>query len=519
MKKQIFKRDSVLLAFTFISAFASAVFYANRISYVFVNTAVFSGFAELLLTLSVISSIGLLVLYILKAYNIKVREKPCSDRGVFLFFAVLFEIAAVLFTVADIAFTIGAGAETSPVILKMILKTLPVFVSFCAAAFLLFIFPKIKKDVFKKIIAAVISLGILTGAFYILFPFFNYKIVSDPMVIDAGDTYSVVFATNAKGTGYVEYTYEGEDYKLYDEAAGRIKGSSKIHTVKVPKEHLTNNSYKIGSARVIEELSYGGRSGKTVESEEYNFKVNTGSTQTFLTISDWHTRLQKAYDAVSYTGAYDGVILLGDGVPGLMFDDEIIDYIIRFGGAVTGGEKPVIYVRGNHETRGGMAAELPGILGLDSMYYTLSSGDYEFIVLDSGEDKKDDHPEYGSMVNYEEYRKSMISWLDNIAEEYEDLYANKKCIALVHSSDICIEEDLKERGFSALNKLNASQIISGHTHTCEFFEENGINIYLDGGHNNGVFTASKLTLNEKGYILEAWNDSGEKVFEKALSWK
>lgn len=517
MKKQIFKNDSVLLTFTFLSAFAAAVFYANRISYVFVDTTVFSGFAEILLTLSVISALGLLILYALKAYDIKFKEKPCSESRIFSFFAILLEFATVIFLIADTAFTIGAGVETSPLLLKMFLKSLPAFISFCAVTFLLFVFPKIKKNTCKKIIAAALSLAVLTGTLYILFPYCNYKIVSDPMVIDTGDSYSVVFATNASGTGYVTYSYDGEDCKLYDEAAGRIKGSSKIHTVSVPKEHLSNNSYKIGSTRVLEELSYGGRSGKTIESEEYTLKVNTGKDQTFLTVSDWHTRLNIAYDAISYAGNYDSIILLGDAVPGLMFPEEIIDYIIKFGGNVSKGEKPIIYVRGNHETRGGMAAELPDILGLDSMYYTLSFGDYELIVLDSGEDKKDDHPEYGNMVNYEAYRKSMIKWLEETAQANES--ENKKRITLVHEYNICIEEDLKNKAYEALKKLNVNQIISGHSHTCEFFEEKGMEIYLDGGHNQGVFIASKLTLSEKGYNIEAWNNSGKKVFEKALSWQ
>ena len=41
------------------------------------------------------------------------------------------------------------------------------------------------------------------------------------MVIDNGTEYAVVFATNDKGTGYVQYEYEGESYTVYDQNGGR----------------------------------------------------------------------------------------------------------------------------------------------------------------------------------------------------------------------------------------------------------------------------------------------------------
>lgn len=102
------------------------------------------------------------------------------------------------------------------------------------------------------------------------------------MVIDSGeDYYSVVFATNDEGTGYVEYEFGGDTVRLYDEAMGRIKGDSKIHTVKVPKEELDGNTYRVGSKRVVEAYSYGSYTGKEVVSQNYTLtrptaRINNG---------------------------------------------------------------------------------------------------------------------------------------------------------------------------------------------------------------------------------------------------
>lgn len=80
--------------------------------------------------------------------------------------------------------------------------------------------------------------------------------------------------------------------------------------------------------------------------------------------------------------------------------------LVGFGGDISGGEKPVIYVRGNHETRGAFASELPEYLGLESLYYFTRYGDYSFLVLNSNEDKEDTHEEYGSMNDYSLYRRT-----------------------------------------------------------------------------------------------------------------
>ena len=40
------------------------------------------------------------------------------------------------------------------------------------------------------------------------------------------------------GTGYVDYTYDGKDYRVYDEEAGVVRTDDYMHTVSVPVEHL-----------------------------------------------------------------------------------------------------------------------------------------------------------------------------------------------------------------------------------------------------------------------------------------
>ena len=124
--------------------------------------------------------------------------------------------------------------------------------------------------------------------------------------------------------------------------------------------------------------------------------------------------LKTAYAAIEYVGDYDAVILMGDATPGVDYEEEVVKNIVEFAGKLSEGSMPVLYTRGNHETRGEYANKLADALGLDKFYYTADMGNYSFIVLDSGEDKDDSHAEYGGMTDYNTYRADMIEWLKGV---------------------------------------------------------------------------------------------------------
>ncbi len=511
-RKTKWTETPTLFIFSVLSACTAFVLYAFRLNYIYIDTAVFNGLSATLLGLNIFSAVLLFGLFILKAYEVRCKGVPVHTTKAFRIFTKLGIILTCVLCIYVIGNLCSAGTEFLAILQSNLKAGILPFAAILCILLLLWGYPLIKSKKLQRAISLIIAVAIILVSVSTLLPCTPYKFLSDPMVIDNGTSYAVVFATSDTGSGFVEYTYQGESYKAYDETAGWIKGSSKIHTVQIPKEHLNGNTYHVGSVRILEERSYGSKSGKTILSKDYTFTAPNKETQTYLTISDWHLRLEKAYAAIGYVGAYDGVILLGDAVPGLSYEDDVVKNIVVFGGNVSKGTMPVIYVRGNHETRGGYAAKLPDYLGMDSFYYTTTYGDYNFLILDSGEDKKDSHPEYGGMVNYGEYRKDMVSWLGTLPQ------SDKKTITLVHDSDICIEDDLRAAAQTELKRLNATNILSGHYHICEFKQENGFNIYTDGGHKKGTYIASKLTLGKGGYRLEAWNNSGEQVFQKDLAW-
>lgn len=526
MKNFTINKLNVLLppALTTISILSIMIFYSMRFTWVFIdNTLGISGFAFGLMIVFILNAIMCAILtYSDVCTGASKGKKNTAPRTIILILGVLLTLLS--FIVAGV-YTITIGVKESSYVTQLYFqKELFRGAFFIIIPFALLFLPKFSKKNRTRITSIILVFVIISGIFT-LFPITPYEITSSPTVFDNGKEYSVVFSTNKPGTGYVEYSYKGKDYKVYDESNGRLNCDSLIHSINIPYEHLRNNTYTIGSTHIIEEYSYGSRQGKEITSREYTFQHKEDKNLSYLVISDWHTELEMAYKAISYTGDFDGIILMGDSSPGVDFEEEVVRNTVEFSGEISNGSVPVIYTRGNHETRGAYAAKLCDALGLQEFFYTADAGDYRFIVLDSGEDKEDAHPEYGGLVDYKANRTKMINWLKS------EKSTDKKTIALSHSWKISdVEEELSHKAWNEIDRLGARLIISGHTHECRLIGETDekekamlklhpdIIGYMDGGTSDGIYVTSKLTLSPESFTLEAYSNKGEKVFHQNFEW-
>lgn len=520
MKKLLKSRPLpiVLMAMSILSLWFFNGFDTN---WVFMNNTVgISWFSTLLLCLMVATLLSASALSALRVYKENITENKAYRTVLGISF-----VFSLIFFLYTFGFSIGfALSESRAVFIGSFKEAISDSIYLVYIGLLAIFYPalsyKAKKIMTALTLAAILLIGL--NSFYPLAP---YKITSEPMVIDNGEGYSIVFSTNDCGTAFAEYSFEGTDYKVFDQTGGRLNTERKIHSIKVPYEHLKGNAYTVGSTRVIDEFSYGSRLGKTVLSEEYTFTVNESENQSWLVISDWHTMLDKAYKAVANVGEYDAVVLLGDATPGVDFEDEVVKNIVQFGGKLSEGTMPVIYVRGNHETRGAYANDLAVALGMNEFYYTTDIGPYSFVVLDSGEDKDDSHSEYGGMTDYNTYRASMIEWLKTVE------VTNNKVVALSHSWQISdVEKELSLAGWAELDRIGARMMLSGHNHKCRFLGDGSENEkeifglyphitgYLDGGKVGDDYIASKLTLSPEGFNIKAVSYTGTGIFDENFKW-
>lgn len=524
-EKGLLKSKEFSVAALVISVIAPILFNAARATWVFVDiTLNIEGFTRYLLYAMVIIAVLNCALCALRLYDVKKNGTPVYRQRAFSVIREITFVLSLIFFIAGLIFAISvATSESSGEYFLYLKDSLITAAFFILVPFLAVFLPLLKGKARRMAVAISLAVIIVIAISFIL-PSGSYEITSAPTVIDKGDGYSVVFATSDHGTGYVEYTFDGKDYKIFDTNGGRLISDTKIHSIDIPYEHLDNNTYKVGSTRVFEQYSYGSYTGKEVVSEEYPFYPVSGDDITFLVLSDWHTHLDKAYAAAANAGDYDALILMGDSSPGLDFEDEAVRNIIEFAGTLTNGKRPVLYTRGNHETRGAYASKLADALGLDEFYYTADLGNYSFVVLDSGEDKDDSHPEYGGMTDYNTYRAEMVEWLKGVKLK------SNKVITLSHSWCISdVEKDLSESAWNELDRLSTRLIISGHTHQCRLLGETDeekamlsnhpdIIGYMDGGNSDDRYIASKMILSSEGILLEAYDNLSGKVFEEKFEW-
>ncbi|MBQ1966798.1 MAG: metallophosphoesterase [Clostridia bacterium] len=520
MKKLIKSRPLpiILMAMSILSLW---LFKSVEINWIFINNTLgISWFTTLIMILMFFTLLSASALSAVRVY-----KKDSQNKKAYIPATLIVTLFAVAFFIFAVGYSTGfIMTEAKGVFICNLKETVSDSIYLVYIGLLAIFLPALSCKA-KKIITSLTLVAVLLMGLNSYYPLTPYKITSKPMVIDNGSGYSVVFSTSDRGTAYIEYTFEGKAYKAYDQTAGRLNTERNIHSIKVPYEHLKGNTYTVGSTRVIDEFSYSSRLGKTVVSGEYMFKINESDNQEWLVISDWHTMLDKAYKAVDYMGEYDAVVLLGDATPGVDFEEEVIRNVVQFGGEISEGSMPVIYVRGNHETRGAYANDLAVALGLDEFYYTTSVGDYSFLVLDSGEDKDDSHSEYGGMTDYNTYRASMIEWLKG--QEVE----NDKVIALSHSWKISdVESELSLAGWAEINRLGARMMLSGHNHKCRFLGDGSdaekeifglypnIVGYLDGGKVGDDYIASKLTLSADGFNIKAVSYTGTEIFDENFTW-
>ncbi len=375
----------------------------------------------------------------------------------------------------------------------------------------------------KTVLSAILALvfGLYQSVGFVPVPV-KPVFTAHPAVFEAGDSYAVAWATSVKGTGYLTYTYDGKEYTVYDAASGNIKTDDTVHVVKVKKEHLDGNAYQVHSQSVLFKFGYTAFKGATVSSEAISFRGYSGQDEIeIVSISDIHgetKKMKSAYAALDADQA-DLLVLNGDITnTSLSFQTQLVKDILGNAAFLSKGEYPVVYVRGNHETRGEFAARLKDYFPTDTneLYFTFRYGPISAVVLDSGEDKADDHYEYSGLVDFESYRQQELDWLKGLERDASEGVQYR--LALSH--DPHLADHFGENWSAELGRIGTQLLISGHTHSLSLQEKDLTNplsfiTFVDGGNGND-FIVSKILLKGSSARFYAVDHNGEVQMDRTL---
>ena len=316
-----------------------------------------------------------------------------------------------------------------------------------------------------------------------------------PWVVGVTETeMTVVWTSTERCMGWVEVAPDDGSHfyavqrPRYDEDFMGRHVVSDVHHVRITGlKPGTNYRYRIYQQGVDDSghnpVPSGYISASTVyKRDPYAIRTMNSKKQdcTFTMINDIHGRdsMMLALTKDIRAQKPDFVVFNGDMVSFMGSTEDIEKGFMTRATETFATDVPLVYVRGNHETRGKCALKFSDYFPTTTgkPYYTFTHGNTFFIALDGGEDKPDSNIEYYETAAYDAYRKEEAEWLRKVVES-EECKSAKRRIVLLHMPPVDGHKmwhgtkQIRELFIPILNKANISVMLCGHVHKYSFHDD------------------------------------------------
>lgn len=303
--------------------------------------------------------------------------------------------------------------------------------------------------------------------------------------------------------------YQKEREKTFDATDG-LKNIGKLHSVTIKNLNpATKYAYRIYSKEVKDDRSF----GNTASTRVYGRKPLCFTTQpiekeqtSIVVLSDMHEKFNivgSLLKGIEWEKT-DFVLLNGDFMDSFETESDLYTGVLDTIVDVFAKEKPLVIVRGNHETRGIKAPELIDYFHFpeNKYYYTYTIGTTMFIVLDSGEDKADSDIEYYGFADFDSYRSEQAKWLSEVVKSEAFRKAEHK-IAFMHippydnsrGREWHGDLEVRNKFVPILNQAGIDLMVCGHTHNYSYHApkdgENNFPIIISGSRSRIDLTIDK----------------------------
>ena len=337
---------------------------------------------------------------------------------------------------------------------------------------------------------------------------------------------NILWITNANGVGWVEYGEQPDDLsiKAFGKSEyGLMPANSRLNNVKLRNlKPGTTYFYRVVSKEIKDFGPYKMVYGNVIKSEIRRFENAEANKQeiSFLMFNDIHDRPESIpflYNLVAKEKR-DFIFFNGDIFNYQKDEKQIIDNMLKPCVELFAKETPFVFVRGNHETRGKFARELPEyFMNVGKTSFTL--GPVRFVILDTGEDKPDSDAVYAGIVDFDQYRIEQAEWLKEEIKTKEFKKAKFR-IVMMHipprfSGDWHGAKHCTELFEPLLNTGKVDLVLSGHTHEYKIHQPNqSLNQYplvIGGGPKTGIRTITEIKANSNEINVIMTGDSGKEV--------
>lgn len=308
-----------------------------------------------------------------------------------------------------------------------------------------------------------------------------FRLLSAPVLTNpTEDAVTVLWATSAPATGWVEY---GTTDALGATAAGGDQGllpyDERVFKVRLAGlKPGTTYFYRVRAVRVDFRGPYDIRRLENEAADSAVFRFTTPAADAkevrFTVWNDTHENADtlKQLHAAHLKGPGDFLLWNGDQTNDITTEERMVSQFLAPGGQPFAATVPYHYVRGNHDVRGPGARHLGRFVDVPGGYfYAFRRGPLGVLVLDTGEDKPDDHPVYGGLNGFAAFRARQAEWLARAVESPAVADAKFK-VLFCHiplwwlrekeTGTYCL--DGRKKWHDLLVKAGVRLVISGHTH-------------------------------------------------------
>jgi acid phosphatase type 7 len=314
--------------------------------------------------------------------------------------------------------------------------------------------------------------------------FAGSPVISGP----AHDSITILQPLARTATGHLEFAVEDGPFQRVDaESAGLLPVEQNVLKFRLPplpagkQVRFRTIARSIGWVRVQEFVHGEVRASDLQESELHSFRTlnpNADAT-TFAVWNDTHENAATLKSLHEKTAAIkpDFLVWNGDQTNDVHFEKDMAGQFLTPAGLAIADSWPLAYVRGNHDVRGPEAHRVPQFTGTpnDQFYYAFRSGPLAALVMDTGEDKPDDSPNFAGMAAFQVMQRRQASWLKSVTRyswfqsaPFKILFCH---IPLYFTRDIFPTHQrwechnvCRELWVPTLVEAGVKLIISGHTH-------------------------------------------------------
>ncbi len=227
--------------------------------------------------------------------------------------------------------------------------------------------------------------------------------------------------------------------------------------------------YRAVSTRVVKMKSYWPEKGLSVESPIHSFTTfdRAKPTVSFSLTTDTHedTALIGALSKRVPWAGTDFLVHLGDAFHGIESEEAVYNKFLDPISETLAHRVPLLFVRGNHETRGAAARSLMEFLPIPErrFYYTRDHGPLHLMLLDTGEDKDDNTNVYARLNAFKQYREEEFAWWQQHVRTHPRMAAPFR-ILLMHAPNWNWVDGQNAKWTALANEARVDLAISGHTH-------------------------------------------------------